>query len=584
MNSDINRPEQREGERKLGLFDSIEIKGLSSKSARAFSSGKMARAARRVASLFAFTAARVYGFIFLSFGMLTLFLHLGEYYIMQDPVVRTSSLVIGAVFVLLSAFLLVSDKPICIFFRSSRLLDFIVFDFFLINRMQYGKEKKGFGVSIGMLIGFLLAVVGFFFPTEYAVLFMIAFVFVSLSFISPEFPYLFSLLIFPYLHLIPYSSYILAVCVGACILSYVRKVLVGKRIYSFEIYDALLILIIASIFISISVTMGGSIPLERAIILTVLMLGYVPASNMPVNRRLFDCVAGAMTASAVPVGVYSIVKYLLDYTSFTERTPSSAFFDSPDMLAVYLCAVSVFALYLSIKRVHKRKKMYYFSVFLISVAAIVTTECFAAVLAVGLSILVYALLKSRRISKVFILIPLLLPLIAFFLGGGISDMLAQVFSMSPSIAERADMLTDSVTLFFDNLLFGVGSAGGTEIYGAAPNIYVALACRVGIFALALFFITLVLRLLHLGFYRKRYSDSLVSFYVESSAIAAFAILVIGSYTDIFLSPEILYFFITVFATGSAALRVSKKEMVERLSYYKDLGTSDYAAIDVTLTQ
>ena len=101
---------------------------------------------------------------------------------------------------------------------------------------------------------------------------------------------------------------------------------------------------------------------------------------------------------------------------------------------------------------------------------------------------------------------------------------------------------------------------------------------------ALFFITLVLRLLHLGFYRKRYSDSLVSFYVESSAIAAFAILVIGSYTDIFLSPEILYFFITVFATGSAALRVSKKEMVERLSYYKDLGTSDYAAIDVTLTQ
>ena len=44
----------------------------------------------------------------------------------------------------------------------------------------------------------------------------------------------------------------------------------------------------------------------------------------------------------------------------------------------------------------------------------------------------------------------------------------------------------------------------------------------------------------------------------------------------------IYYFVVTFATGSAALRVSNKEKEERRSYYKDLGTSDSAAIDVFL--
>ncbi|MBR5140000.1 MAG: hypothetical protein IKV16_02990, partial [Clostridia bacterium] len=71
-------------------------------------------------------------------------------------------------------------------------------------------------------------------------------------------------------------------------------------------------------------------------------------------------------------------------------------------------------------------------------------------------------------------------------------------------------------------------------------------------------------------------------YVEAATLAAFCILTVGSFYDIFSSLEAVYLLVSVFATGSAALRVSKREKEERLSYYKDLGTSDHAAIDVTL--
>ncbi|MBR5139479.1 MAG: hypothetical protein IKV16_00345, partial [Clostridia bacterium] len=508
MNADVEEAKTHESEKRRGIFDSIEIKGLSSKSARAFSSGKIAKTVRHLARLLAFTSARVYGIVFLSFGLLTLFLHLGEYYIMRDPVARTSSMVIGGVFILLSVFLLVSEKPICTYFRSRRVLDFIVFDFFLINRVQKNSQMRGLGASFGALVGFLLSLVGFFFPTEYAVAFIIGFIFVSVSFISPEFPYICSLLAFPYLPLIPYSSYLLAACVLISLVSYLRKVLVGKRIYSLEIYDILLVIFLITVFVSLGVGGGGARTTERALLLSFLILGYVPASNMPLNRRLFDCVSGAMIASAIPVSLISIVQYALNY-SFYDRVPSRAFFNSAEMLALYLISVAIFALYLSVKRVHKRKKIYYSSVFIISAVALVTTECFAALLAAALFICAYAILRSRRIPNLFILLLLALPYAVLLVGHGTLLLFDRVFFSSIPLTELGEGARGSVRALLDNPFFGVGKSDLGEIFSGGAGIYISLGMRLGIFALATLLVIIVIRLLHLGVHKKLYRGSAV---------------------------------------------------------------------------
>ena len=578
MDMNISAKSGKGSVQKHGLFDSIEIKGLSAKKARAFSSGRFAVIVRRLSRLLAFTPARVYGFASLSFGILTLFLHLGEYYFMQDPVVAVSSLIIGAVFAVLSLPLLISDKPICIAFQSLKLVDFIVFDFFSINRMQYSEGERRLSAAWGILFGFLLAAFGFFLPTEYAALLIIFLVLFVVSMLSPEFPYIFSLLVFPYLPIVPYSEYILAGFIVLTLVSFSRKVFVGKRMYALEIYDFLLLLFVLAVVLT-GVILGGKSSTEYALLIILFIIGYIPAASVAVNRRLCDCIAGAVVTSSIPIAIYAIVKYIVDF-AMGERTSATAFFASSAVLAAYLSTVIVFSLFLSVNRSRKIKKRYYFITFIINAIAIITTEYFALPIALLLCIAAFMIIRSKKIPPFFAIPLFLLPFGILFLPDSILLKLSGILPTSPSVIEVANGVSDSLWLFFDNLFFGIGANGFGEGAYYSHSTYLALGCRFGILAAIIFVLLIIIRFLHLGIFRKHYSDSTVSFYVDMCTFSAIAMLLLGSFADIFENIIMVYFFISIFATGSAALRVSKKERLERLSYYADSGSSDYAILDV----
>ena len=565
---------------KSSIFRSLEIKGLSHKSAKAFTTGRAAKILRSVSRLLAFTPARVYGLMFLSFGILTLFLHLGEYYFLNDPAVNFSSLVIGAVFALLSLFLIPLEKPICIALQSFAVTDFLLFEFFSINRMQPSDSEHKLSGAVGIIFGSLLSVFGFFLPTEYAALLIVGFLFVTVAMVSPEFPYIFSLLIFPYLSLIPGLDLFFVILIALTVISFARKVLIGKRIYSFGIYDVLFAVFILVTLIS-GVILGGDGSSRESLFVMVFALGYIPASNLSINRRLFDCVSGAIVASSIPVSLYSVIRYVIDLI-FYERASSRAFFSSPEILAVFLVTSAIFALYLSIKRTRNVKKRYYFSAFSLSILAILTTECYAIVIAFLLLLLSGATLRKRKVP-VYLLIPILLvPILTLFVGNTVLSAVSNFLNIEPSLPARVDMLRTSLAEFFSNFFFGLGLGEGSESLLGSCNLYLGIALSLGIFAICVLILLVILRVFHLGIYKKYFSDSEVNFYVEISTLVLVAILVLGSYFNVFADIEMIYFFVAIFATGSAALRVSHKEKLERHSYYKDLGTSDSAAIDLFL--
>jgi len=560
---------------KNAFFDAVEIKGLSTRAARVFSKGRAARVIKLISKLFAFTPARVYGLVFLTFGVLTLFLHLGEYYFL-DGVSVASSLAIGAIFTFLSVFLIISNKPICIALQSVKIIDFIVFDFFSISRVQKSEEKMRIPAAAGVIFGVLLAVLGFFLPTEYAALVIVGLILLTVAMVSPEFPYLLSLLLFPYVSLIPNADLIFAAIVCLAVISFARKVLIGKRIYYFEIYDFLFLFFILCVCAGNVIVNKGLID-GNALLTLVFSLGYIPASNMAVNRRLFDCVSGAVATSAIPVALYSVIRYVSEMI-FYERTPSRAFFASSEILAVYLSVVVIVALYFSIKRTSIVKKRYYFGVFLLSLLALLTTECFAVFIVLLCVLAAFFVIKHKAIPSPCIFIILLLPVVLLFLSAPILTSISDVFSITPSLTDRREMMTYSFSVFFDNFFFGGVGVTGTFVH----NVYLATACRFGIFGLIAFLLLLVLRMLHLDVYKRYFSDSTVDFYVEITTLAAVAMLIFGMYFDVFGETYMFYFFVSLFATGSAALRVSKKEKDEKLSYYKDLRRSYSAQIDVFL--
>ncbi len=567
---------ETENSLKARLFDSFELRGLSVNAARAFSSGKAAKMLRYVLRLLAFTPTRVYACASLSFGLLTLVLHLGEYYFKNDALAEPSSLIIGAAFALLSVLLFISDKPLCIALQSSRITDFIFFEFFSMRRMQKNENEKSLPLMSGIFFGFVFAVLGFFVPVYYVALSVGALIFVFVSMTSPEFPYISSILLFPYLNVIPYSSWILASISLLALVSFLRKVAVGKRVYNVEIYDILFFFFILSVLLT-GVILGGKASTEPALLIIIFTLGYVPAANIAANRRLCDCIVSAIALSSAPTSVFAVISYAVNWGRGVRR-PSSAWFLSSEMLAVYLSVSVLFSIYLAVERKKKTKKISYLVSFLLSLAGLITTEYFALVIALVIGVCMFFVIRSKKTPKLLVLPLLLLPFAVYLLPESVLLWISEFFGISPDLISLRSALLKSASTFFDNIFLGIGANG----FGANINTYFGIACRFGILAVVVCLAVFLIRILHVGVYRKYYPNALVGFYVDMTSLAMLIMLVIGSYTDVISEISAAYFFVVIFGLGTAALRISKKERDQMLSYYKDSRSQSASVIDVFL--
>ena len=573
-------PSRSEESVKAHIFGFIETKGISSKNAKTFFRGRISTALNTFSRILAFTSARVYALSALSFGLLTLFLHLADYYFRSDPHVELSTLIIGAAFAALSIPLFLSDKPICMALQSFKLTDFVIFEFFSVNRMQSVEHQgKGLPPIAGVILGALPAVAGYFTSVPVAVIAVASLIFCGIAMASPELPYIFSLLIFPFLPLIPYSSLILCALVGITLLSFGRKVILGKRVYAFEIYDILVVLAVFAVIIT-GVILGGSNSTPIALYTAVFVLSYIPAANIAVNRRLCDCVASAIVVASVPVSIFAIIDGIVNLSTGNGLC-AKGWFASPELLCVYLTVASLFSLTLSVERKKPANRILYSLSFYVSFLAIILTGYFAFIIALLIGILSFMIIRSSGVPKILLIFSLALPFAVFLLPASVLSAISDALSISPTLNEVYSSVLSSAQLFGDNL-FGIG-ANGYEA-GEYPmfNTYFGIFCRFGIGVMVITVLFLLLRLRHHTLYGRFFQSSVVGFYVNASSLAVILMLVYGTYTDIFSDVNNVYFFISLLAMGAATLRISRKEREDRLSYYKDLRSFDSSVIDVTI--
>ena len=558
------------------FFASYDIKGISAKNARAFSSGKIAVFVRFISRLLAYTSTRVYGCAALTFGLLTLVLHLGEYYFKDNPKVDTTSLVIGVVFSLISIFLFISDKPMCIALQSFKITDYVFFEFFSIGRLQKSENEKNVPIVVGIIFGFLIALLGFFLPTLYVVLVIFGVLFVSVSMVSPELPFISSILIFPYITLIPKSDYLIAALVLLTLVSFFRKVFFGKRVYSLEIYDVLFLLLSLAVLL-VGAVLGGSDSVKPTLLIVFFILGYTPAANMAVNRRLCDSVVSAVVASALPTSVYAIVTYVISIVN-GNPTASSAWFSGSAMLAAYLAVVVLFSLYLFFEKKKKIKKVSSAIACALGILALISTEYLGLIIALFIGVLMFFIIRSRRIPKIFLAVLLLVPFLLLIIPVSVSKPVLDLFGMYETFLTLQSEASAAVSALVDNIFLGVGA----DAFGNYFSTYFGIACSFGILPTLLVVAILLLRIVHLDVYGKYFPSSLVGFHVEMTALAPLVMLLLGSFSDIFRDINMIYFFVLIFGIGTAALRISKKETDQRHGYYKDVRRLNSAAIDVTL--
>ncbi len=551
---------------------------------------------RRIADTLTYTMGRTYGLFLLGFGLLTLLLHFVKDYMNFYVEVPLDILIAGSVFAFISIPFMLVDKPLSIALQEFSVTDFIFFEFFCIQPAERRRESTpSIPPVVGLVLGLMCAVLGAFVPLWYVVLGIISLVYLYLSLISPEFSFFLTFLAMPYLPLIPqYSEIVLSVLVGTTLISFVRKVASGKRVYFFEQYDLALFLMLLLVLIS-GVFVKGLESFTSSIVMIVLSMGYVLTGSLVTNRRLADGVIKAIIASSVPISVIAIAEFIMTLASsgLAGFGGVHATFDSPDVLAIFLLAAAVCALYFAFARRHRGTKLFYGVIFVLTLVAMGLTLRLWVLVAGLCGIAAYLALQMERGAGIVLAVISLLPYALLLLPGEWLMWLAELPGISMlGFGESAAVWIRSRRMLLDNIFSGVGIgadsfaseyADYSDVTAGNSNCFLLqIACEAGVFALVVFVVIFLIRLKHRSIYVPYVKNSQVSLLTKFSEVAIVVLMVYGLFTSLWSDMTMYYLFWCLFGLGSAVLRVSKQEFDDRVAYFSDGSGVDSSSIDISI--
>ena len=530
-------------------------------------------------------STRMYGILLLAFGVITLLLNITNNYFGYLPQNSTFDIAVGTVLMAISIPLLLVDIPFADLFQRWHTTSVLLFDVLCVKRYRSTEKPPRDSVAIPILIGAALAAIGFFFPMKYLLLGVLAFIYLALAFSSPEFSFMITVLLIPLYPIMPHSTVVLAALSGITTLSFISKVVLGKRVYHFEQYDLIILAFMAFVLIS-GIFNKGIESFESSVIMVCLCLAYFLTSNLIVNRRIAHNAVNIIIFASIPEAVYAFVRYLISEVrpewidpAFTDiaGVRAQGTFGNPNVYAVYLLAAIIFAAAFALSAISTGKRIYYIAVAILNTGALVLTWTRGAWVALIIAAVAALIVKGVRTSQL-LLIPLLaLPLVPFVLPAAIRERLFSIVNLEDtSIQSRLSIWRSSLSMLRDRLFIGVGVgeqafreefAKYAEDSVSAPhshNLFLEIACEAGVFALLLIVILIVVRLRHRISYAKYVRISELGTISTASSVTLFALFTFGMTDYVWYSSSMQFLFWFVFGLGSAGLRISRKSYVDSL--------------------
>ena len=571
------------------VFFSREISGTMTQGFKRFLNARIFKFGRAVSYLFSHVGSRVYGTAMLSFGLMALLL----YFIGLYPDKSYSAPIIGAVFSILSVPFLFSEKPLFVLLQDFPITDYILFEFFCIKRVNRMEAESRFPIIAAVLIGVIFSAIGILFPLISVIAVVGIIVFVLVSFVSPEFAFFVTFLLMPYLGYLD-NSIVFCLLISLATVSFIRKVIYGKRVIHIEQYEIVLGALVFFVLIS-GIFVKGTESFTWSVEMLIMTMGYILSSNIITNRRLADRVINSIVIASVPPSVMSIVELVRlivnrRITTLADVSMSATFAD-PSVFAVFLITAIVFSAAMIKQNRRWGRVFYIISLSVNLIALLLTCELFAIV-ALILGVIAYLSFKTNRLA--FVIVPLLalLPLALLLLPEGVLNFVFDYIPSMPKLQELFDLWRSCLIAFLDNLFVGIGMGAecfveemaSYSIHGFtdSANLFIELGLEAGVFALLCFVILLFIRLRHRVSFFIYVRNSEVNILSPISAACIFCLIAYGMVNYIWSDLSAYYLFSAVLGVGSATLRVAKKEYDDRVFYYEDTRASDSSVIDIEL--
>lgn len=599
---DTSQGKKKLRERLEGYF-SLDIARQRMSHVRSSKSSIVSRLSRAIGERFASTAARSYGYALLTFDALTILLCYAGTRFQSFGEADRASVILGLVFSILSVPFLVFDTPIYRLMQENSFTNFLFFDFFCLPTRQKPQQITGIHPLILIFAAVALAVLGFFISPLYVALGIGAVLLLAGSVAAPEFPFFLTLLLFPYIPLLPHASVALGGLILLSTLSYVRKAIDGNRFVSITLYGIPLALF-GVLYVISGAVHGNALSTESGLILAVFLLGFPLANNLITNRRLADAALGSVVVSSMPVAVWAIVQAIVGVENGNWIDPAFegkltdrvyATFGNPNIYAVFLLVALMFSLALAVEKKQRAKKSLYAAAALLNLAALVLTWSRGAWVALLFGLFICLILQIKRHGGVIVSLLVVLPYALYLLPEALVSRFMSIFNLSDStVLYRFSIWRSSAAMLKDHpwLGIGVGADNFSSVFSSyaeagvtAPHshsLFLQIACEAGVIALAIFLLLLVLRAVHLSVFARHIKASSVFYPALFSTAALFCLLVFGVADYPFTNPTMLYLFFTVFGLGSATLRIAKQEQRDRALFYSAEMGSQTAELDIEL--
>lgn len=573
-------------------FFTREISGSVTQNLKRMRSLRFFRFTDAAYELIAHISARAYGAALMCFGIVSMIMYfLG---ISKDTSVITP--VLGIILSGFSIPFLLTDKPLPVFLQEIKLTDFLFFEFFCLKRHSSMESERKFPIIIALLIGLIPALLSSVLPFWQIALVIGVIICIYLAIGSPEFVFFTSLVALPYIRFLPKCDIVFAIALILSIFSFIRKVVLGRRVFHIEQYDIVIGVMLLCILIS-GIFVKGMDSLWGSLKMIVFVMGYFLAGNIITNRRLAELSAGSLILSGVGASVTSVVQFIVvlaqEGINVTQQQLSHVL-SREDGVAAFLMVAAVLSFGM-IGQASKKMGRALFFLGILCVIALVLSGEVLAITSLLLGLAAYFIIKSNSLPGLLLPVLLVLSVLVLLLPERILDV---VFTYSPSVVSAHELFglwRKSVSVLissFSNLLIGIGIGGksfaeemsrvGVYGYNDSSNLFLELGLEAGIFALLAFFVLILVRMNHRNVQHLYVRSSQISGIANLSGACLFSLLAFGMVNYLWSDISAYYLFWCVFGIGSASLRVAKREYDDRVVYYEESSALDSSVIDIEI--
>lgn len=526
------------------------------------------------------TSLKNYGNYCLTFGLYSVFSYFFRTYFTILKPADMGHFITGIVFIFIAIPMLMSKNSLAEVLGKGIVSRAVLCDAFGMRDESFEidakqtKTRANLAIILGMASGLLTL----FMDPVYIPIVALLIVAIAVIMVTPEIGILVSLFALPLFSFYDMPSVLLTFFVGVTALGYIVKLIRGKRIIKFELIDLAVLFFLIVLISSGIISAGARMSFYEAAVAGTLMLVYFLIANMMRTRQWINRCVLALVSSATITAVLGVIEYFfgdvstqwLDTAYFSDiKGRVVSLFDNSNVLAFYLVLIFPFALDLILRARSKGERfLACFSGASIALCVVFTWSR-GAWIGIVVSMLVYFMIKTRKVIKAFFAFCLSLPLLAVVLPPSIINRVLSIGDISDSSTYYRVLTWKGSLNAMREAIFGGYGFGMSAFESAYPryayagieaaehthSLFLQILFGMGIVGILAFFIIMLLfSQKNLEFFSKKQTAGEVGI-----AVAAFASFVsavtMGMFDYIWYNNRVMFLFWAVIGLSCAVIRM-----------------------------